>query len=123
MTQVSGPDTFRRHNAKRARSAKEVPDLGEALTSQLVPEVPTAKRSRHSPASTTSSIAVLPLKKKNTARKSTQHISSGRSSVLFELRFELIIAAQRLRWEAGIPDSTADAVEDSEWSCVPVTGC
>ena len=67
-------------NGKRLRFTKEARDGGEALTSQIAPDVPAAKRSRQGPPDTIAPVAsasVQPFKKKSTARKSTQNISSG----------------------------------------------
>jgi hypothetical protein len=80
--QSSGSDIIEFINGKRVRTSKEVRDEGEASTSQLAPDIPAAKRSRQdSPASIVpvASTSVPPVKKKSTARKSTQHISSGQS--------------------------------------------
>ena len=78
--QSSGPDSVELVNGKRVRPTKEARDVGEASTSQLVPDVPVAKRSRQGPPDTiapAASTSAAPVKKKTTARKSTQHVSSG----------------------------------------------
>jgi hypothetical protein len=81
---TSGSDIVGIVNGKRVRPAKVVRDGGEASTSRLAPEAPATKRSRHSSPATSSpapNISEQPLKKKNTARKSTQHISSSQSLI------------------------------------------
>jgi hypothetical protein len=66
-------------NGKRIRGTKDTPDnAGEGSTSRLPgTDIPAAKRSRH-----TSPVVSVdqPVKKaKSTARKSTQHIMTGKS--------------------------------------------